>query len=77
MSSNPNANASACSVCQSHEHSTKKCPEIVEDVNRHGFYKPAGGMPQGGDDEDEHISLFEYYFGIKLAWSKCETPICI
>lgn len=50
-------NASACSICQDHEHVTKKCPELTKEINQTGFYKPAGGMPQGGDDDDEHASI--------------------
>lgn len=58
-----------CSICQERGHYTEKCPEIRPDFSS-GFFKPAGGYSEGGDDDDEHISMFEYYFGMKLVWSK-------
>lgn len=70
-------NASACSICNERDHRTLKCPQLTEEINRNGFYKPAGGMPQGGDDDDEHMSLFEYYFGFKLTWSKSDSYVYI
>jgi hypothetical protein len=46
-----------CSVCQSPEHHSRKCPELHKDLET-GFYKPAGGMPQGGgDDDDEKLNI--------------------
>lgn len=34
----------------------EKCPQLTEEIHRTGFYKPSGGMPKGGDDDDEHAS---------------------
>ena len=46
------SNASACSICNDRDHITTKCPELRPDLGN-GFYKPAGGMSHGGDDDDE------------------------
>ena len=46
--------ASACCVCQQKTHYSDSCPELVKDLGE-GFYKPAGGMPQGGGDDDESL----------------------
>jgi len=43
---------SPCTICQGTDHHPRKCPELHKDLET-GFYKPAGGMPQGGDDDDE------------------------
>jgi hypothetical protein len=43
-----------CSICQSPDHRSSKCPELYKDLET-GFYKPAGGMPQGGGDDDEKL----------------------
>jgi hypothetical protein len=50
----------ACALCNEHGHTLRKCPQLTEEINRTGFYKPAGGMPQGGDD-DEHVSFTHYH----------------
>lgn len=46
--------ACPCSICQNPEHRSNKCPELVKELET-GFYKPAGGMPQGGGDDDESL----------------------
>jgi len=43
--------AHPCTLCQSTEHSSKKCPELVKELET-GFYKPAGGYQQGGEDDE-------------------------
>ena len=52
-----------CSVCQQDSHHARKCPELVKDLET-GFYKPAGGMPQGGDKDDESLraNIFQHAF---------------
>jgi hypothetical protein len=47
--------ACPCSICKESTHSSRKCPELVKDLET-GFYKPAGGYQQGGDDDDEHLN---------------------
>ncbi len=49
------SNPAACSVCGEREHKSRQCPELYKDLQP-GFYKPAGGMPRGGDDEDELLN---------------------
>ena len=47
-----------CSVCKETTHSSRRCPDLVKDLES-GFYKPAGGQPHGGgDDEDEHLNRY-------------------
>jgi hypothetical protein len=47
--------AARCCVCNEGGHKTDRCPELLKELQP-GFYKPAGGMPQGGgDDDDEHL----------------------
>lgn len=46
--------ACPCSICQSPEHRSRQCPELTKELET-GFYKPAGGMPQGGGDDDEGL----------------------
>lgn len=45
-------NPAACAVCQARTHKSDRCPELSKDLQP-GFYKPAGGMPQGGGDDDD------------------------
>ena len=49
--------ASKCSECGSQEHQTTRCPELVAPLYQTGFFRPAGGRPQGGDDEEEERIL--------------------
>ena len=49
-------NPARCSVCNEADHKGNHCPELTKELQP-GFYKPAGGMPQGGgDDDDEHLT---------------------
>ncbi len=48
------SNPAACTVCGEREHKSRQCPELTKELQP-GFYKPAGGMPRGGDDEDESL----------------------
>jgi hypothetical protein len=56
---------SPCTICQGTDHHPRKCPELHKDLET-GFYKPAGGMPQGGDDDDEKLNRL--WSGIKAQW---------
>ena len=47
-------NPAACTVCGERDHASRHCPALTKELEV-GFYKPAGGMPRGGDDEDEHL----------------------
>jgi hypothetical protein len=48
-------NPARCSVCNEADHKGNHCPELTKELQP-GFYTPAGGMPQGGgDDDDEHL----------------------
>jgi len=49
--------ASKCSECGSQEHQSVKCPELVAPLYQTGFFRPAGGRPQSGDDEDEAVHI--------------------
>jgi hypothetical protein len=61
----------SCTICQSPEHSSSKCPELVKELET-GFYTPAGGMPQGGDDDDESSekqqNLNNLWIQMKARW---------
>jgi hypothetical protein len=46
--------ASACYICQQKTHKSDICPELLKEL-KPGFYKPSGGMPQGGGDDDEKL----------------------
>lgn len=48
------SNPAACAVCQERDHKSAHCPELTKELQP-GFYKPAGGMPRGGDDEDDSL----------------------
>jgi hypothetical protein len=43
---------SPCTICQEADHKAEKCPELRKELEP-GFYRPSGGMPQGGGDDDE------------------------
>jgi len=49
--------ASKCSECGSQEHESTRCPELVAPLYQTGFFQPAGGRPQGGDEEDEALYI--------------------
>jgi hypothetical protein len=46
--------AARCPVCNEGGHKADHCPELTKDLQT-GFYKPAGGIPRGGDDDDESL----------------------
>lgn len=43
-----------CSVCSEGGHSSRRCPALYEPL-KNEFYKPSGGRPMGGDDEEDKI----------------------
>lgn len=49
-------NSAACTVCSSHQHITRKCPELWSDTNE-GFY--TGASASGGDEEDDTLNTFK------------------
>lgn len=57
-------NGIACAVCKEAGHRSDRCPELSKDLQP-GFFKPAGGMPQGGDEEDEKLSKLWLQFRAK------------
>jgi hypothetical protein len=58
--------AAPCSVCQQQGHPSRKCPELVKELET-GFYKPAGGMPQGGGEDDENLNRIWAIYKAKWA----------
>lgn len=48
------SNPAACTVCGERDHRSRSCPSLSKELEV-GFYKPAGGMPRGGDDDDESL----------------------
>lgn len=50
-------NAATCSICNKHDHSENRCPELRAPL-KEGFYT-GGGVSRGGggDDEDERVRL--------------------
>ena len=48
--------ACKCNICQSAEHSSNLCPELLKEL-KPGFYKPSRGMPQGGGDEEDSLRM--------------------
>ncbi len=63
-----------CSVCQSPDHHSRKCPELHKDLET-GFYKPAGGMPRGGDDDDEKLNKLWLQFRAQWVAMRSSTQI--
>lgn len=53
--------AGACTICQEAGHRMNRCPELSKDLQP-GFYKPAGGMPRGGDDEEDRLNRLWSFF---------------
>ena len=49
--------SAACSICNKHDHSATRCPELREPL-KEGFYT-GGGVSRGGggDDEDDRVQL--------------------
>lgn len=45
------SNPAACSVCGERDHASRHCPCLTKELEV-GFYKPAGGMPRGGEEEE-------------------------
>jgi hypothetical protein len=45
--------ACPCGVCGERTHEVERCPALREPLKNEEFFKPAGGRPAGGDD-DEH-----------------------
>lgn len=48
--------AGPCTICNESDHKARRCPELHKDLDNNGFFKPAGGRPVGGDDEDERLN---------------------
>lgn len=46
--------ACPCGICGERSHDVEKCPALREPLKNEEFFKPAGGRPAGGDDDDEH-----------------------
>jgi hypothetical protein len=59
-------NTIVCTVCQQPDHRANRCPELSKDLQP-GFYKPAGGMPQGGDDGDDE-KLSKLWLDLRAKW---------
>jgi len=49
------SNPAACSVCGERDHASRHCPCLTKELEV-GFYKPSGGMPRGGDEDDESLN---------------------
>ena len=48
----------ACGVCGGRDgHSARRCPELVAPLHQEGFFRPPGGRPQGGEDDDERAGV--------------------
>ena len=63
--------ASACYICQQRTHRSDMCAELLKEL-KPGFYKPSGGMPQGGGDDDESAKMSRIRVSYKLGW--VDTP---
>ena len=47
-------NSFPCTVCGEAGHGIRRCPALSDPL-KNEFYKPSGGRPVGGDDDDEKI----------------------
>lgn len=48
--------AAACSICNKHDHSDSRCPELRAPL-KEGFYTGGGVSRGGGGDEDDRVHL--------------------
>lgn len=49
--------SAACSICNKHDHSENRCPELRAPL-KEGFYTGGGvSRGSGGDDEDDRVRL--------------------
>lgn len=46
--------ACPCAICGEHTHGLDACPALREPL-KEGFFRPAGGRPAGGGDDDEGV----------------------
>jgi hypothetical protein len=44
--------ACACANCGERSHAAEKCPALREPLKNDVFFKPAGGRPSGGGDDE-------------------------
>jgi hypothetical protein len=44
--------ACPCGVCGERSHEVERCPALREPLKNEEFFKPAGGRPAGGDDDE-------------------------
>ena len=51
-------NQTPCSICQEGGHAPRRCPTLCDPL-KNEFYKPSGGRPVGGDDEEDTIKRTE------------------
>jgi hypothetical protein len=57
--------AAACSICNKHDHSATKCPELREPL-KEGFYMGGGVSRGGGGDEDDHVRISIQLYSIDI-----------
>jgi hypothetical protein len=48
------AHACPCAICGEHTHGLNACPALREPL-KEGFFRPVGGRPSGGGDDDEGV----------------------
>jgi hypothetical protein len=46
--------ACPCAICGEHSHTFMVCPALREPL-KEGFFRPVGGRPSSGGDDDERI----------------------
>ena len=66
--------AATCAICQQPSHRADKCPELTKEL-RPGFYKPSGGRPVGGDEEDEKLNAVCPIYVSKWVDIASSTPV--
>jgi hypothetical protein len=45
--------ACPCGICGERTHGPEKCPALWSPLKNEEFFKPAGGRPAGGGEDDE------------------------
>ena len=64
-------NPNPCCICNKRTHRANACPELYAPMKNEEFFRPTGGRPAAGDDDDEKLKP------VPPAMVACRTPILI
>ena len=48
-------NPNPCCICNKRTHRSDACPELYAPLKNEDFFRPVGGRPAAGDDDDEKL----------------------